>query len=1023
MTTNNRPNYFILLDLDPKKPWSDAEFEKALKEKKEEWNKKVNHPQKGAESRKNRDMIPSIQSVMKNETERKKEAEAAIKLQQKNEQKIKEDFRQAVERSTIKGFITEDEIALLIKSYSSVTSETNLKKELKKKGIEIRETTINKTEPNDVVLASSVMKDIKTDLGIIQKKDLYDFLELAKSSRTSDLHDKGKQIYGEMQKYGTKTAEVDSKQRLTGYVTTIFKNDTERAKYDRALAEEAYSILEDEITIFSQRTNQIIFAAEFTYLLDKARARGLDVDKAANYIRQTAQTKRLAVQVTDVELVKEKLCCPTCDHLNDKTRESCSECNAPLKVTCPKCQQMVLIEERSCRCSFPVGNAPNVKNLISQGQRLIAEKNFEVAILNLNYAKQEWNTIPPIQPQDELTLLIKKYRDEAEGYQAKQKNLQHSLTEAIQSRCFYQARKLLYQLQSNFPFASIPAESTTIEPAIKEADAALSIVRTTKLSEEEAIARYQEILNICQDYASVKDILAKTPPITPTNLRANISNGLVSLNWQSSSAKNVKYTIIRKYNSRPISSNDGECLATINGLYYDDTKPAVGLPIYYAVYTNRAEVLSTSAALLDVPVLVVGEITNLVKQVSNQQINLQWNPPENAVEIRVIRNQKLPTHANDGEVVEVLNKSYLIDRNLQNGITYHYGIYAIFNDHQGKSVVSQGVFITAIPEEPPSVPKVHIEIIGKSEKGQLRLHWKEISKGEFIILKSLKNLESEHDTVLPESRLTQLGEILIGKQNNEIITQVKEVGVIYFTPVIIFQSMAYLGKSIVYTNLEEISNLKVQRQTNALNFSWDWPKNCQQAILSYSHVDFPSHPTAPNVIQYQVIKAEYDIRGYYSIAIPEKQTDLQDYFIVVFAIIQSNGQNITSPGLSSSARFRVCYQSQINLHYEIERKKELWKFWNKGQLTLILKISGTGILPNLILVSKSSIIPLNKSDGKSVLKISSQPIAKDTKIMLFPLDNDQPGYVRLFLEDDTLYDSKGGYIRIYHPSNEKLRID
>jgi hypothetical protein len=46
MSQNNRPNYFILLDLNQNKPWSEKEFQQALKKKKVEWIKLRNHPTK-----------------------------------------------------------------------------------------------------------------------------------------------------------------------------------------------------------------------------------------------------------------------------------------------------------------------------------------------------------------------------------------------------------------------------------------------------------------------------------------------------------------------------------------------------------------------------------------------------------------------------------------------------------------------------------------------------------------------------------------------------------------------------------------------------------------------------------------------------------------------------------------------------------------------------------------------------------------------------------------------------------------
>jgi hypothetical protein len=78
MSQANRPNYFILLDLDPNKSWSEAEFQQALKKKKAEWTKLRNHPTKKREPQKYLAMIPDIEATMKDPQKRKDEEKEAI---------------------------------------------------------------------------------------------------------------------------------------------------------------------------------------------------------------------------------------------------------------------------------------------------------------------------------------------------------------------------------------------------------------------------------------------------------------------------------------------------------------------------------------------------------------------------------------------------------------------------------------------------------------------------------------------------------------------------------------------------------------------------------------------------------------------------------------------------------------------------------------------------------------------------------------------------------------------------------
>jgi len=1014
MSESIRPNYFILLGIDPEEPWSEVEFAKILTTRKAEWTKLRNHPTKKGEAQKKLELVPKIESLMKNESERKKEATDAINLKSEQQKGVRESFIQSFELFTTKGFITEEEILQLVNQYSSITSDANLREDIKSKGIEIKETIIDSSE-NEEVLPLSLMKDIKTNLEILNQKNVYDFLELAKSSRTKDLELKAKKIYAEVQKYGDKNTEVTAKGVLAGHATTIFKNDSERAKYDRALVQEAYGSLDEQIRQLGDRPDKTIYAKEFTYLLDIAHSRSLNVDKAANYIRQAARAKNLAVEVGNVEAVKQKLHCPSCDHLNESNREFCSQCNSPLKITCPNCQTACLVEDRVCRCSFPIGNAPNVRYFITESKRQIAEKDFDGAEQTLKYAREEWNTIPPVQLKDELTQTIEQLLQEAQKVQQQQKNLQSQVRQAIQERRFYQARTLLYQIQAEFPQISVESESGAISKAIEQAETILSQVRTSSLEGEEAIALYQQVLSICRDCQPALNSLAQTPPAPPSKLQATLRDKLVSLTWQSSPAKNVSYTIVRKSGSRPISSNDGEHLDTVVTSHYDDTQPVIGLSSYYAVYTNREGVLSTNPVLLNEPVLVISEITNLVKKVSNKQVSLQWTPPENVSEIQVVRHLRYPHNTADAQAVKVLNKSQVIERDLENKTTYYYGIYSLFKDYQGQLITSQGVFVEAIPEEPPIISQVQIEIISASEQRELKLFWTPTNKGEMIILKSQEKLQLNSDSVLPENQLSSLGELLIA-QNQQVITKLPELGIVYFTPVVLFQGMAYLGETIPYINLEEITNLKIQKQINALHLYWNWPKNCQQAIIAYSHQMFPTEPNNTEVTKYQITKAQYDLHGYYIVSNPVQR----DYYFVVFALSQHNGQSLISPGLSPSSRFRVSLQSSLRLDYEIEKQKKLF---SKTKVNLIIKVSGSVELPELVLVNKSGTLPLNKDDGRIILKIPKQHLPTSNTRLSFPLEEDSIGYARLFLADDNLYDSRGGYVRIYHPDSNKMRLN
>ena len=65
MPEKQRDNYFILLEIDPKAPWSDEKFEETLIQKRAEWSKKSQLPgRRGAQYREYLALIPEIKKII-----------------------------------------------------------------------------------------------------------------------------------------------------------------------------------------------------------------------------------------------------------------------------------------------------------------------------------------------------------------------------------------------------------------------------------------------------------------------------------------------------------------------------------------------------------------------------------------------------------------------------------------------------------------------------------------------------------------------------------------------------------------------------------------------------------------------------------------------------------------------------------------------------------------------------------------------------------------------------------------------
>lgn len=1021
MSEQKRENYFILLGIDPKAPWSDETFNQTLMQKRAEWSRKSKLPgKKGAQYREYLALTPEIKEIMGDSSKRAKEAQTAKTTKQETPGKAEQEkLIKEIDLIASKGFIEESEIQKLVIKYKKYVPESFIRTEINRKNIKINQTSQDFDESDLETLEERDLKRIQGDLDTLGYKNIYDFLGLSKTTANNKIFiDKAQEKYKKSQNSGLKDTKTEAQTSLAVAVKNIFATEKTRRLYDNSLELEQYKIIKESIKAIAQNSsNKILYAKQFAEILKKAQSSGIkDIEKAQQVISKYAKDAGLSAEVIDIEVFKQKISCPQCNTINDRSQQKCSNCGCSLRVQCPSCNLVSAITDKACsQCSFPIGNEPNVRNYLKEARELIDNKLYDEALTYLNFARQGWSTIPPRPLNDDLSQAIANYSREIEQIKQQQITLQKQLQNAIDDSRYYEARSLIKRIQIEASSINTAKEEKLIEAKIKETETELRKAREIERQGKDSVAAYQNVLWICKDCKQAKDALAKTPPLAPSGLRARRGNKIVSLTWEKSSSKNVSYTILRKYVSRPISSSDGEELATVSGTNYDDTKMQAGISIYYAVYTNREGVLSTTAADLKTPILLIGDVSNAVAQAKNQEAYISWQPPDNVSAIQVYRSIKPLDNSKQGESVEVIGKSQLVDRNLKNGQKYYYTIYSLFKDDKGNLVTSSGVTVEVIPADPPKpIEKLAIEVISASPTRKLKLSWEPSNKGDGVILQSDRYPDFTSN-ILPQEALSEYGKLLEGSKQS-LITTIQTTGSIYLTPVLLFQKTAYLGKTVEYVNVDDVTNLKVQKQKKLLQLSWDWPQNCKKAIIIYSYDEFPASDRDSGATSIDITKAQYDLRGHY----PLKTSEERDHFIVVRAVLEQNGKSFVASGLSKSARARVSLSSNITIQYKISRKR---KFFGKGELILTLKTQGTGQIHQLVLISKQGGVPIKKTHGSSVLEIPATNLSEDNITLTFEIPgNYKQSFGKLFLVDDSFYESQGGHIRINHPASSDMEL-
>ena len=173
-----RENYYKLLELDPSVK-DEATINSAITKKQQEWSGLTIHPTKGRAAKQNLDQLQDIKKIMLNNESRNKEAEEAKKI-----------------------------LGVVDK---------------------------NKKDKVDDLIDKTIMKRIRSELDIVKKKDLFDFLSLQEISQSSDLMRKAKEIYNESSRNPNKTAEITAKMSLASLCETHLKDETSKQKYIKSL--------------------------------------------------------------------------------------------------------------------------------------------------------------------------------------------------------------------------------------------------------------------------------------------------------------------------------------------------------------------------------------------------------------------------------------------------------------------------------------------------------------------------------------------------------------------------------------------------------------------------------------------------------------------------------------------------------------------------------------------------------------------------------------------------------------------
>ncbi|HOX41411.1 MAG TPA: hypothetical protein PK263_04405 [bacterium] len=365
-------NCFILLELNSDED-DERVIETAIRKKQAYWSQNAHthpDPQVKRIAQMCLDNLSFLKKTMLDpqlRTEERKKAKEEIK-KIKNA-KLKE-FNDDIELLS-KGNSNEQAIKKLAVKYAKFYfSEHEIRETLRQ--LEIRsEVQHDSTQADGQGLDRSTIETISTNLNLLKKTSLYDFLGFhldgaVQMPRLDQLLAKTKEMEKTLRDSGKTDAETSIANYLVGQCLEIFKSEKTRKRYDQALSDERSAPLLAMIDSVCDGGN--IEIGQIFFLLEKGQNFGQDPTKVLRLIRSKATRRRIDCKILDNLSFDTPVRC-SCNYVNPLFRDRCAKCGADLYHRCVKCQIVMPIDSLACSCGFSLKKVHNtLKTALETGQ-------------------------------------------------------------------------------------------------------------------------------------------------------------------------------------------------------------------------------------------------------------------------------------------------------------------------------------------------------------------------------------------------------------------------------------------------------------------------------------------------------------------------------------------------------------------------------------------------------------------------------------------------------------------------------
>ncbi len=289
MTIAKRPNFFLLLELNPNKQWDQVHYEEVLQQKTSQWSHdSAGVTKKALLAQVNRALLPQIQEVMEDPSLRAKEAAAAKKQLVALYEVEQERFEKQLALLNMKEIAEAEEIDKFIADFKYIKSPSEIEKLITVKRRSADKPSMHRLQTLDTSMANNIADRLE----ILHMKNLYEMLQCSRDASNATLSRAAEELYAQIVRLHP-NAETTIMIELVGFAASIFKSNEMRARYDETLRQASLQqILEDLDEGMKRSTVKELHPKQLLFYLESASKAGWHEDEALERLKAHARFRK-----------------------------------------------------------------------------------------------------------------------------------------------------------------------------------------------------------------------------------------------------------------------------------------------------------------------------------------------------------------------------------------------------------------------------------------------------------------------------------------------------------------------------------------------------------------------------------------------------------------------------------------------------------------------------------------------------------------------------------------------------------